>query len=356
MLKEAMKTTYGRDGVPIRYESINNQNVKKVTCYIPVCCIPKGKYGCATCMIVFYLVMQSLMVLVFTNKHGIVKTVTQIQTIPTLTQWDEYLRVLNNDNSIDFCRMPLISYLHPPDQHTVALLALRGAGGTGIRHYVQQGTRIWTGTEPPCLLLNQFGGYFDGECATPYHYKHFALTRFTSPSAITKEVGYYPTKVIHLIRNPFKGVISAYRYHLGCEIENINGIGCNNRALKQEDFTKSIWMPFAEKYAEEWAMQFTYVKAIPFAIPIYFEDVLNSTMTEMKVILHYINNPLMVSPNKALECISRMNNPGMEATDVTKRKDDHDEYGTIFSVELIMRMCVYVKEHFNSSKLTPSYC
>jgi hypothetical protein len=360
MLKEAMQTIYGEGGVPIRYESINNnEHLKKVKCYIPItCCVPKGKRAWLFLLILFYLTLQSFVLLVFTSKHGVLKTVTQIKTIPTASQWDTYLKVLNNDKdaSFDFCRMGLISYLHPPDQHTVALLAMRGSGGNFIRHLTQQSTRIWTGTEAPCLVLNQLGGYFDGECATPYHYKHFALTRFTSPSAITREVGYYPTKIIHLIRNPFISVISAYRYHLGCVVEGMNGIGCNQRTLKVADFNRDTWYPFAEKYAEEWSMQFTYVKAIPFATSIYFEDVLNNTANEMKFLLSYIANPLMVHPAKAMECLSRMNNPGMETMDVTLRKEDHDEKINPFSVELIMRMCIYLKEHFNQTKLNPYYC
>lgn len=351
-----MQTTRSKDGVPIRYESIHNKNIKKVECKLPICCyVPNNKYAWFLLFIFVYLIFQSLVLFLFTRKHGIVKTVTQIKTIPTSSQWETYLKVLSNNDDGDFCRMSLISYLHPPDQHTVALLSMRGSGGTFVRHLVQQSTRVWTGTEPPCLILNQFGGYFDGECATPYHYKHFALTRFTSPSAITKEIGYYPTKIIHLVRNPFKSVISAYRYHLGCEIENVNGIGCNNRVLTQEDFAKPIWLPFAERHAEEWAMQFTYVKTTN-VLRVYFEDLVNASIPEMRGILNFIANPLMVNPNKALECTSRMNNPGMETMDVTQRKENKDSFNNVFTVEILLRMCVYIKEHFNQTKLINNYC
>jgi hypothetical protein len=283
---------------------------------------------------------------------------TQTKIIPTNTQWNNYLNNINGNVMDDFCKAPIISFMHVPDQHTIALLSLRGTGGRLVRHVVQQTTRLWTGTEQPGLLLEQFLGNFDSEGASSYHYKHFVLTRFITPASISKEKGYVPTKIIHLVRNPFVSVISAYRYHLGCVIENSNGIACNERHLKLTDFSnKTKWYSFAENYAEEWAKQFNYIKTYPFSLTIYYENLMENTLIELSNILYFINNNLMIHPKESLECAKRLNKVGMETIDFTKRKTiDHDKLDNIFTIELIMRMCLHVKEFYNVTIFKNSYC
>ncbi len=113
--------------------------------------------------------------------------------------------------------------MQPSDKNRVALVSLRGTGGTWLRLLMEAGTRIETGIDD-CFVGHQWGSPlhpfskapFKTECAGPFFFGHTVATRFFHISQIGGHPFYAPTHFIVMTRDPFDTIVSAWHYWRTC--------------------------------------------------------------------------------------------------------------------------------------------
>ena len=228
------------------------------------------------------------------TRHGLLRINSQMKVIPSQNEWNKYASCIAKQTG-NCCALPIVSFVHPPDITTV-LLARRGVGGNYLRYLVQQGTRVWTGVEE-CNIVEKLHANYYGGCAGPYHYTHYIMTRFFTPQSIIKEIGFKPTHLIHLTRNPFYALISSYSYFISCE----KGWDCTSHEIKTDDFignNSKRWNDYALNFASEWVLEYNYANAFNNSIRVYYEDMVKDKLIVLEPVLKFVYQPLLPSLTK----------------------------------------------------------
>lgn len=300
-------------------------------------------------------------------RHGVHQTISQVfsKIIPTSKEWDLHLKC-NSGGHVgceSTCDRTMIAYMHPPKNNTIALLSMRGTGGSYLRHLSQIGTRIWTGIEE-CFYPYKYSGYFDAECFGSYHFKHYLFTRFLNPVSINNEDGFNPDKVILLTRNPFDAIISAYNFYSQCDDAVSPKFFCVGRISEEltskAPMNSSVFNKFAEAYAMNWASGFQYAQSFKEnSIVIYFEDLVggddqekNDTLLGLFTFIKKDNDVNYVPPPVvSVECaMDDKDTYAIRTTvlDLNKTK--------IFTNELIKKICFYVDKYWVVEKFGANPC
>lgn len=293
-------------------------------------------------------VLSVITYFVANTKHGILRMNSQIKAIPSENQWLNYAECIGKQTR-SCCGLPKVSFLHPPKE-TVVLLAKRGVGGGYLRYLLQEGTRVWTGSEK-CNTIDQLHTHFYGGCAGPYHYKHYLLTRFFTPQAIQKEIGYNPTHLIHLTRNPFYALMSAYSYHVACE----EGWNCADLSMGITDFTGNNtkrWITFTQNFATEWVIEYMYANSFNNTIRVYFEDLVKDRAVVLEPVLTFIANPLLQTTIKSLECVAEKTDPN----NIKAKRSKEVNGNAVFNQELIKTLCKAFGPYWNEKKWGANIC
>lgn len=299
-------------------------------------------------------------------KHGMHQTISQVfsKIIPTSKEWDLHLKCnAGHIGCESTCSRGIIAYMHPPKNNTIALLSMRGTGGSYLRHLSQLGTRIWTGIEE-CFYPYKYSGYFDAECFGSYHFKHYLFTRFMNPTSINNEAGYTPDKVILLTRNPFDAIISAYNFYSQCEDGYNAKFFCvgkvSEELVSKAPMNSTAFNKFAETYAMNWATGFKYAEVFKEnAIVIYFEDLFGADDTERNdtflALFDFIRRGIELNylPPSVISAECAMEDRDTYAIRTTVIEINKTK---VFTNELIKKICFYVEKYWVVEKFGPTPC
>lgn len=289
------------------------------------------------CFLAFVLMVRASEML----KHGVIPTRTQLHQMPTPNQWNEHVKCLQ-DMNCDNCVSPIVSYIQPPSTNKLtALLAMYGTGGTYLRQATKSLLRMNTGMHDSCYL------HLPNDCTSPYHFSHFAFTRFVTVSSLVSSP-FEPEQIIHLTRNPLDAIVAAYHYYTQCLqgkwSNKLVCLGLKAHIVKDDvNFNR-----FAEAYAQEYDLQHKYVATFNTSITIYYEDLVSGDhpKTVLNDVFSLLNNKYLFSPERALRCALR---PSSSSSPPFFR-------GDVFSPELLKRICVYLIRHWNQEKFGAPVC
>jgi len=302
---------------------------------------PRKWYIRYRAFLVLIFVFTILTYVIATSKHGILRINSQIKVIPSDTDWKKYAGCIAKQTG-NCCLLPLVSFIHPPDI-AIALLAKNGVGAEYLRYLVEQSTRVLTGSQE-CDVSKPTEYFFHGDCAGPYHYKHYAFTLFKTPQAIVQEIGYKPTHLIHLTRNPFHALVASYGYA---------NYGSYMKELKTSDFignNSQKWLMHAQNFASEWVLEYDYVNAFSNStLRVYYEDLQKDRAVVLDPVLQFIQHSLLQSSLKSLEC-------GMENTHVLEETKTQVKGTDIYSPELIKTLCKSFGPYWNENKWGANIC
>lgn len=283
--------------------------------------------------------------LVINTRHSLLKINSQIRAVPSQTEWYKYSTCIKKQTG-NCCNLALVSFIHPP-LITITIMANRGVGGDYLRYIMQQSTRVWTGTES-CFISDKIHPDLYGGCAGPYHYRHYLATRFFTPQSLIKEIGYNPTHLIHLTRNPFYSLVSAYIQHLKCK----DDWDCSAK-INIKHFTgnyTSTWNEFAFAYAQQWELEYKYTNVFNNTLRVYYEDLTKDFVLVLEPILKFIHHDQLPSVLKSLEC-------ALENTDTTKFiQQNQIETTKIYTKELITQICKSFGPYWNENKWGANIC
>lgn len=298
----------------------------------------------------FIFIFTLSTIIIINSKHGLLRINSQIKAIPSENQWNKYASCVFNSMNANCCSLSLVSFIHPPKE-TVVLLAQRGVGGKYLRYLIQQSTRVWTGVES-CTAVDKLNAHFSGGCAGSYHYRHYIVTQFFTPYGITKEIGYTPTHLIHLTRNPFYALISSFAYYLNCE----ESWTCmSDFVLKATDFNgnnTNKWITYAKNFALNWELEFKYANAYNNTLRVYYEDLIKDYTLVLEPVLIFIHQPLLLNVSKSIAC-SFENTNTQETKIITKSEISSKD---VFSLELIKELCKSFGLYWNENKWGANIC
>lgn len=136
-------------------------------------------------------------------------------TIPTRTEFAQWIALSNVSGSDAFCSLPIRMTPFPRPNARFVLVSPLGSGGARFAHFVRDVTRVAV-SAPSCMLGVQLVSITKdallGECTGFFFYAHHVLVRFQHASEIPLYFGVEKTRPVYVVRHPFRAAWSAYRH------------------------------------------------------------------------------------------------------------------------------------------------
>jgi hypothetical protein len=258
-------------------------------------------------LILLILIAFQMLIMANTKVHNYVVR-TPIMIVPPIRDWKARLNCVKEEEKCEdqnWCKMPKIAYMHPPKE-TVAILALRGTGGSYVSELIQDGMRSIVSSQN-CFEPFLFNGMFSLDCSKAFYFRHSAMTRFFSINSLTDETGFNPTKLVLLVRNPFDAILAAYRFYSKCELGLRSGQLCVGSLSGEMGIDNASFSDFAQKYAQLWSLQFDYAREFTgnntnATKIVFWEDVINNRDRFTTDLFQFTTNEWSPPVDKAVRC------------------------------------------------------
>ncbi len=276
------------------------------------------------------------------------KFVSYYSIVSESDQWRTYTNCVSNE-ACDICSQKKITFVQPPNV-SIALLSIRGTGGTYLRQLHEATTRINTGTDECQVAYRTRGGMY-GECSSPIFFTHVSSVRLTHPNRLSEFPLYNPGALIFMNRNPFAASVSAFHFYETCSSSNFfMSIFCAGGQVSEMEFVgpNSTFPIFARNYALEWMAAYQAFDAFSGPkVMIDFDDLKDDKIDTLSNTLEFTYRQMgsahVVSPVRALKCLDvNMGEYAKRASMVTIKQ--------VFSADLIRSMCAIVGTKMNAQK------
>ena len=96
---------------------------------------------CGISWALFVVIELVALVEIWTTEQDVISAV---RSLPTRKDWTAYTTCLVNPEACNLCTSPATLFMQPTDVNRVALVSMRGTGGTWLRLLLEAGTRsLW---------------------------------------------------------------------------------------------------------------------------------------------------------------------------------------------------------------------